>query len=119
VPGAAIILDNEMLELLAHIAPEPARPDLQSGWRGLIDFGEVGTESDADFWSSVSGRIPLGDSLMYGCELRLPADDEPHRAKLFLWALDSPRMVMRAGAEFMLWDGRTLRARGRLLEDMD
>lgn len=102
-----------MLELLADIEAEPGRPDLKSGWRGLIDFGEVWRKSDADLWPSVSwGKVPLGERLTYGCELRLASDDAPRRAKLFLWAIDSPREVMSPGAEFALLDGHTVRARG-------
>jgi hypothetical protein len=69
--GQGLPWGNEMLELMADIESEAGRPGLKSGWRGLLDFGEVWTESDADLWPSVSGKVPLGDSLMWGASFVL------------------------------------------------
>jgi hypothetical protein len=93
------------------------RPDLRSGWRGLLDFGERWTEEDAQLWPSGSGSVPVGEPLVYGCELRwLQNEDTERKAVLTLWSIDAPRSVMTNGATFRLLEGATLRATGELRE---
>jgi hypothetical protein len=91
-------------------------PELLDGWRGLVDFGEIWTESDAALWPSGSGDVPVGNPLIYGCELRLYGSDrEVGEAVLSLMSIDTPRSVMTQGAKIRLLDGQTLRATGELL----
>ncbi len=88
-------------------------PELPDGWRGLVDFGELWTAGDAALWPTGSGDVPIGQPLVYGCELRhLSVEGE---AVLSLWSLDAPRPVMTDGTKIRLLDGNHLRARGELL----
>ena len=114
-PTTAVTLVAEMLELLVEVGPEPARPDLRDGWRGILDLGEVWTVADGILWPGGSGRLPVGEPLTYGCELRVLSDGIPFQGRLLLLAIESPRTVMKPGAQFTLCDGRILRATGRLL----
>ena len=100
-------------ELLAQIEPvgEAAAP--RDGWRGLIDFGEIWSEADADLaWPPGSGNVPVGEPLVYGCEVTYAEADE--RLRVRFMALDSLRPVMVLGARFTLRDGATARATGHI-----
>lgn len=103
-----------MLELLAEI-DQVREGGLPEGWRGVIDFGEVWTEADAHLWPSVSGRLPIGEPLVYGGEIGPSSTATPMRAKVVLWAIDAPREIMRPGAHLTLRDGGIERAHGHLL----
>lgn len=105
------------LQLRIDFRPVDGASALREGWRGLVDFGERWTKDDADLWPRGSGAVPVGEPLVYGCELRqtVPARDELEEAVLNLWSLDKPRPVMRQGVSIRLLDGTNLRATGELL----
>jgi hypothetical protein len=92
---------------------ESDRP-LTVGWRGIIDFGEVWSESDSSLWPG-PGPLPVGKPLVYGCEVLALSSTEPTRARLTMWALDAPRDVMNPGATVILKQGTSLRATGKLV----
>jgi hypothetical protein len=100
-------------ELTAAIETVPGAAPIADGWRGIIDFGEVWTEDDADLTYPPGSDPPLGESLAYGCEITFSASDS-EAVSIRLIALDFPRPVMAAGAQFTLRDGGTPRATGRL-----
>jgi hypothetical protein len=100
------------IKLAAQIELMPGVPEMHDGWRGLLDFGEKWTKEDADL--AAPGPIPIGEPLMYGCEVHCDANDH-QRVTIGLWALDDPRKVMEQGAAFVLRDGLTARASGTLL----
>jgi hypothetical protein len=101
------------VEFLADIEPASGAQEIPDGWRGLIDFGEVWTELDADLaWPN--SEVSLGAPLTWGCELtREPEGQE--RVRLRLWGLDEGREVMKPGAPFTLRDGLNARASGKLV----
>lgn len=101
------------VELLSEIQPVADAPVIRDGWRGLLDFGEVWTESDAVLWPSEE-PLPLGKPLTYGCEVRRDPASE-HAARIRLLVVTEPREVMKKGATFTLRDGHTARATGKLL----
>ena len=102
------------IELTADVEPLAGEAALRDGWRGLLDFGEVWTAKDADLLPEVSGVVPEGQPLTYGCELRGAPTDRP-RATLVLWFGNERRDVMKSGATFTLNDGATPRASGRII----
>jgi hypothetical protein len=102
------------IELLAEVRPTSGMPEIGDGWRGLLDFGEAWTEGDAELWPAGSRDIPVGEPLVYGCELKRDADDT-RRVRLHLFAVDEPREVMKPGTPFTLRDGQTARAAGHIV----
>lgn len=98
-------------EVLARIDPTPEGQPLRDGWRGIIDFGEVWSEAESDLWPPGSGAVPVGQPLVYGCEL---ADADADLVRVRFIALDSLRPVMQPGTRFTLRDGDTPRATGHL-----
>jgi hypothetical protein len=101
-------------ELLAQIDQVADGAAFRDGWRGLIDFGEVWSESDADLaWPPGAGNVPVGEPLVYGCEVT-PADSDTEHVRVRFLTLDSLRPVMVLGARFTLRDGATQRATGRI-----
>jgi hypothetical protein len=101
-------------ELLAEIESFSDAPGLHDGWRGLIDFGERWTEDDADLaWPPGSATVPLGEPLVYGCEVTYP-EPGSDSVRVRFNALDSLRPAVVAGARFTLRDGETARAHGRV-----
>jgi hypothetical protein len=104
-----------MIELDAELKPAPAAAEMADGWRGLLDFGEMWQEADAEQWQADWGAMPVGEPLLYGCEARRAAVGNETRWTLRLWALDEPRPVMTAERVFTLRDGGSDRAVGRLL----
>jgi hypothetical protein len=108
------------LQLRIEFQSVDGAPALRQGWRGLIDFGECWSEHDAELWPAVSGAVPVGEPLVYGCELRLLASPSEDRASntealLEVWSLEAPRSVMRHGVALRLLDGKNVRATGELL----
>jgi len=95
---------------------EPSDDEVADGWRGLVDFGEVWSPSDAGLWPHGSD-VPTGEALTYGCEVRFIGPRTEARVVLRLWAIDAPRPVMQQGAEFILRDGLTPRGKGNLLAE--
>jgi hypothetical protein len=87
--------------------------ELSDGWRGLVAFGEVWTAEDAALWPAGSGDIPVGEPLVYGCELRHRSAEGD--AVLSLWSLDATRPVMTKGTKVRLLDGSHLRAGGEFV----
>jgi hypothetical protein len=106
------------IELAIEFREDHGLP-LRDGWRGLVDFGEIWTNDDADLWRREWGTLPVGEPLQYGCELRLASaaseDVDVGRGVLTLWSVDELRASMASGAELALSDGGSLRARGRVL----
>jgi hypothetical protein len=101
-------------EFLAQIDPIADGAAVRDGWRGLIDFGEVWSEADTDLaWPPERGNVPVGESLVYGCEVT-PAESNNERVRVRFLTLDSLRPVMVLGARFTLRDGATPRATGRI-----
>jgi hypothetical protein len=91
---------------------------LTSGWRGVVWFGERWTESDVQLWPPGQGRVPVGEELVYGCELRLDsgsplAPGMGGRGEIELWALGDPRPAIHPGAEFELREGARKIGTGR------
>jgi hypothetical protein len=108
------------LQLRIEFESVDGAPALRQGWRGLIDFGERWTEDDAELWPEVSGAVPVGEPLVYGCELRLLASPSEGPASnteavLQVWSLEARRSVMRQGVALRLLDGKNVRATGELL----
>jgi hypothetical protein len=108
------------LQLRIEFQSVDGAPALRQGWRGLIDFGERWKEDDAELWPDASGAVPVGEPLLYGCELRLMASRSEDSASntqavVELWSLDAPRSVMRQGVPLRLLDGKNVRAKGELL----
>ena len=102
------------VELVAEIQPTAGVSDTPDGWRGLIDFGEEWSEADAALASPPGGEVPIGQPLIYGCEVTRDVDS-PGRVRIRLFALEEPRVIMTPGAAFTLRDGRAARATGRLV----
>ena len=101
-------------EFHGHVESIAVAAVLHDGWRGLIDFGEVWSEADADLaWPPGSGNVPLGEPLVYGCEVT-NVEPDAKRVRVRLIALDSLRPMMVPGARFTLRDGATPRATGRI-----
>lgn len=46
------------IKLSAEIEPIPGAAEIRDGWRGLLDFGETGTEDDADLWAPEWATYP-------------------------------------------------------------
>ena len=79
---------------------------LRSGWRGIAWFGERYTEQDADLWPP----IPLGEEVLWGCEIRLAgteslAPGDCAEATLTFLFLEEARPAMRPGARFEIREG--------------
>jgi hypothetical protein len=100
----------------ARVEPVPGRPELRTGWRGLLDFGERWTASDSEHWLAEWGPMPIGSPLTHGCQLTWD-ESGPPAATLTLWAVDSRTRVMKTGAAFTLLDGGTPRASGHLVAE--
>jgi hypothetical protein len=101
-------------ELLAKIDPVADGVALGDGWRGLIDFGEVWSEGDTDLaWPPGAGNVPVGDPLVYGCEVT-HAESDTTRVRVRFITLASLRPVMVLGARFTLRDGAIPLATGRI-----
>lgn len=103
-----------------RVKPADGAPALRDGWRGLIDLGERWSQDDALLWPSGSGDLPVGEPLVYGCELRYRSADPSSahaqkEAHLELWSLEVARRVMIQGAKIRLLDGNRLRATGELI----
>jgi hypothetical protein len=103
-----------VVTLTAQIDAVPGAPEMRDGWRGLLDFGELWTEMDADFWPADSGDLPLGQPLVYGCEV-LRDSAIKNGATIRLPFVDQPRPVMQAGATLTLREGHATLATGRLV----
>jgi hypothetical protein len=108
------------LQLRIEFQSVDGAPDLRQGWRGLMDFGERWTEEDAELWPAASGAVPVGEPLVYGCELRLMVSRSENSASniqalVEVWSLEAPRSVMRQGVALRLLDGKNVRATGELL----
>jgi hypothetical protein len=96
---------------------------LKSAWRGLVWFGEVWTEQDTALWPDYGAPLPIGEELVYGCELRLVdastetlAPGHDTRVELAFWAIEEPRPAMRLGATFEVREGRQYIGVGTVLE---
>lgn len=110
-PGQALSFGT-MLSLPAEIDSVPGKP-IRDGWRGVVDFGEVWSDEDAELWPEQFGdELPVGKPLLYGCELAIQT---PGRVTLRFLALDARRPVMQPGRTFTLREGLTPRATGHLL----
>lgn len=102
------------IKLSAEIEPIPGAAEIRDGWRGLLDFGETWREDDADLWAPEGGDLPVGDPLVYGCELHRDSTDS-RTVAIRLLVVDHRRKVMEHGAAFVLRDGLAARASGKLL----
>jgi hypothetical protein len=101
------------VDLAAEIEPVPGAAEVGDGWRGLIDFGERWAQSDREVWSPEWGELPLGEPLVYGCEVeRDPGGNR--RVTIRLMMVDERREAMKPGAAFSLRDGPLARATGTL-----
>jgi len=70
-------------ELTAEIDPLPGASAIRDGWRGLIDFGELWSQDDAYLMVPPGAVVPIGDPLMYGCEVaRDPTNSRRIRIRL-------------------------------------
>jgi hypothetical protein len=97
----------------AKIEVMPGATPIPDGWRGLLDFGEKWSEDDADP-EAPEWPIPIGEPLMYGCEVnRDPTDDR--RVVISLLVMQNRPSAIKQGAAFVLRDGLTARASGTLL----
>lgn len=115
------------LKLACEIRPLPTaaggrETPLTSGWRGLVSFGEVWTERDAPLWPDFGEPVPIGEEMVYGCELGLEAGAEmlapgdAARAKLTFPFLDELRPAIHPGATFEVREGNRKVGAGTVLE---
>ena len=90
----------------------PGANPIHDGWRRIIDFGERWTEDDRDLaWPPGAGKVPIGESLVYGCEVSYPEPPSP-RVRVRFISVDHLRPIMMPGAQFTLRDGASLAPQG-------
>lgn len=103
-------------ELHVEVDQSQARQQIFDGWRGIVDFGEVWTETDRTLWLG-PGAFPAGKPLAYGVQADGDGSGTPGRMILRFLFLDERRPVMAPDVPFVLRDGGTQRAVGRILPD--